>query len=158
MKSKKLTIILIILFIITGILMFVVFDNKKINHPVLKNDSFVNTNNSPKITLESKTDEQLAVTVTITPVDVSSQSKEWRFEIVMNNHEIELDQDLIKNTVLVDNQGKVYTPLRWEGAEAGGHHREGVLVFEAINPNPKSIELKISGIKETVRSFIWQLN
>lgn len=157
MNPKKLTIILIILFIITGILMFTVFDNKKINHPVLKNDSTTNTNNSTKIALESKTDEQLSVIVIVTPKDVSPQSKEWRFDIVMNNHEIELDQDLVKNTVLIDNQGKEYKPLRWEGAEAGGHHREGTLIFEPITSNPKSIELKISGIKETIRNFNWQL-
>ncbi|MFA5773545.1 MAG: hypothetical protein WC908_02630 [Candidatus Paceibacterota bacterium] len=111
-----------------------------------------------KQNLESKTDEQLAVTVTVTPVDISPVLPEWKFNIVMNNHEIELNQDLVKNTILVDNEGKEYKPLRWEGAEPDGHHREGVLIFKAITPNPKSIELKISGIKEVVRSFIWQLN
>lgn len=155
MNSKKLTIILIILFVITGVLMFVIFDNKKINHPVLKNESSVNTNNSKEATLESRTDDQLAVTVIVTPKDVSPQSKEWIFGVVMNNHAIELDQDLVKNTILIDDQGKVYKPLRWEGGEPGGHHREGTLFFKSITSNPKSFELKISGVGNVVRSFVW---
>lgn len=155
MNSKKLTIFLIILFVITGIFMFIIFDNKKINHPVLINNSSINTNSSRETSLESRTDNQLAVTVTVTPKDVSLQSKEWSFDIIMDNHVIELNQDLVKNTVLIDNQGKVYKPLRWEGAGAGGHHREGTLFFESIIPNPKSFKLKISGVGDVVRSFVW---
>lgn len=155
MNSKKLTIFLIILFVITGVLMFIIFDNKQINHPVLKNESSVNTNNPKETTPESRTDDQLAVTVTVTPKDISPQSKEWSFDVTMNNHAIELNQDLVKNTILVDSQGKVYKPLRWEGAAAGGHHREGTLFFESIVSNPKSFELKISGVGDVVRSFVW---
>lgn len=104
---------------------------------------------------ESKTDEQSAVTIIVTPIDISPQSKEWKFDIVMDTHSVELNQDLIKTAVLVDGRGKEYKPLNWEGA-VGGHHREGVLIFNQIIPAPKSIELKISGIGNVVRSFAWQ--
>jgi len=110
-----------------------------------------------KQNLEPKTDDQALITVTVTPVDVSAQSKEWKFNIVMDTHSVELDQDMTKTAVLVDGQGKEYKPMRWEGMPAGGHHREGSLVFEQIKSDQKSIELKISGIGDVARNFYWQL-
>jgi len=101
-----------------------------------------------------KIDEQSSVTVIVTPIDILSQSKEWKFDVGMNTHSVELDQDMTKITVLVDDQGKEYKPTAWEGP-VGGHHREGVLKFNQITPIPKSIELKISGIGDVVRSFTW---
>jgi hypothetical protein len=108
-----------------------------------------------KQTWETKTEEQASVTVVVAPLDLSPNSKEWKFDVGMNTHSVELDQDMTKIAVLVDDRGKEYKPLRWEGAEAGGHHREGVLIFNQITPNPKSVELKISGIGDVVRIFKW---
>ena len=105
---------------------------------------------------ESKTDNQLAVTITVTPIDISSQLKKWEFEIVMDTHSVELNQDLTKMAVLVDDQGKEDKPLSWEGT-IGGHHREGLLIFNQIIPTPKSVQLKVSGIGDVIRSFDWQL-
>ena len=106
---------------------------------------------------ESKTDDQPPVTVTITPIDILPESKEWKFNIVMDTHLVELDQDMTKVAVFVDDQSKEYAPLNWEGP-VGGHHREGVLVCNAVEPMPKSVEIKIKdigGIPE--RSFKWNL-
>jgi hypothetical protein len=72
----------------------------------------------------------------------------------MNTHSVELDQDMTKIAILVDDQGKEYKPISWEGP-VGGHHREGMLIFNQITPNPKSVELKISSIGGVVRSFTW---
>ncbi|MEK7219169.1 MAG: hypothetical protein AAB687_00650 [Patescibacteria group bacterium] len=105
--------------------------------------------------MESKTDEQASVTVIVTPSDVSSQSKEWKFDVVMDTHSVELDQDMVKVAVLVDDNGKKYKPLRWEGGEAGGHHREGVLIFTPIIPYPQDIKLIIRDITNIQRSFSW---
>lgn len=110
-----------------------------------------------KQTWETKTEEQESVTVVVTPLDLSPNSKEWKFDVGMNTHSVELDQDMIKIAVLVDDKGKEYKPLRWEGAEAGGHHREGMLIFNQITPSPKSVELKISGIGGVVRIFKWDV-
>lgn len=104
---------------------------------------------------ESKIDEQALVIVTVTPFDMPQDSNEWKFDVVMDTHSVELDQNLIKSTVLVDDQGKEYKPLKWEGT-VGGHHREGVLIFNSIIPTPKSVELKISDIGGVIRSFMWQ--
>lgn len=112
------------------------------------------TSNSPK--WETKIDDQASVTVVVTPLDLSPQSTEWKFDIGMNTHLVELDQDMIKSVILVDDQGKEYKPLGWDGP-AGGHHREGILTFNPIMSTPKSIELKISDIGGVVRTFSWQL-
>ncbi len=105
---------------------------------------------------EKKTDDQGGVTVVVSPLDISSQSKEWKFDISMNTHSVELDQDLVKSTVLVDDEGNEYKPIRWDGP-VGGHHREGTLIFNPVAPIPKSIELKITGIADVMRTFTWQL-
>lgn len=107
--------------------------------------------------LETKTDEQNSVTVTITPANISPQAGEWQFNVLIDTHSVELDQDMVKISVLIDDQGKEYKPLRWEGAEPGGHHREGMLVFKQITPNPKSLGVKISGIGNVDRSFVWRI-
>lgn len=103
----------------------------------------------------TKTDDQASVTVVVTPVDIALTAKEWKFDVGMNTHTVLLDQDMTKVGVLVDDKGKEYQPLRWDGAPAGGHHREGVLVFNAITPTPKTITLKILGIGGVERSFSW---
>ncbi len=118
------------------------------------NQASQQTNTKQK--LESKIDDQASVTVTVTPVDISSQSKEWKFDVVMDTHSVELDQDLLKIIVLVDDQGKEYIPINWEGP-VGGHHREGIITFNQITSTSKSIELKVSGVGDVVRSFTWQL-
>ncbi|MEK7543214.1 MAG: hypothetical protein AAB503_02835 [Patescibacteria group bacterium] len=105
----------------------------------------------------TKTDSQANVNIVVTPLDLSPQSAEWKFDIGMNTHSVELDQDMTKSAVLIDDQGKEYRPLTWKGP-ASGHHREGVLLFRTITPAPKSVELKIMGIADTVRTFTWQLN
>ena len=64
----------------------------------------------------------------------------------------------MKVVTLVDDKGIAYLPTRWEGAGPGGHHREGTLVFNAVNPAPTSVHLQIKevgGIPE--RMFIWEL-
>lgn len=113
------------------------------------------TNNSQK--WETKTDNQANVTVIITPSNLSAEAREWKFDIMIDTHSVELDQDMTKVAMLVDDSDKEYKPLRWEGAPAGGHHREGLLVFNRVTPTPKFVELKISDIGGMVRSFVWQL-
>jgi hypothetical protein len=118
-----------------------------------KEESSTNT----KSKLDTKVDTQGAVTITITPLLLSSKDAEWKFDVGVNTHSIELDQDMTKVAVLVDSQGKEYRPLRWEGAGPGGHHREGLLVWKSIVPTPKSVMLKIENIEAPVRSFVWDI-
>ncbi len=106
---------------------------------------------------ETKTNNQSGVTIAVTPVDLSAQPGGWKFDIVMNTHSVALDQDLTKSAILIDDQGKEYKPISWDGP-VGGHHREGTLAFNPIALPSRSIELKITGIADAVRVFTWQLN
>jgi hypothetical protein len=153
MNNKTLTILTLVLAFLGGFLFFYR------GGPTKELTSVANQTNQQTTTKqiwETKTEEQASVTVVVTPIDILSQSKEWKFNIVMDTHSVELDQDMMIAVVLVDDQGKEYTPINWEGP-VGGHHREGVITFNRITTTSKSIELKISGIGDVVRSFIWQL-
>lgn len=105
---------------------------------------------------ETKTDDQASANVVVTPLDLSQQSLGWKFDVGMNTHSVELDQDMTKITVLVDDQGKEYTPTKWDGP-VGGHHREGTLSFTPITPYPQYLVMKIRGIGGVDRSFKWIL-
>lgn len=153
MNNKTLTILTLALAFLGGFLFFYRGGPTKELAPIANQTSEQSTT---KQTWETKTEEQESVTVVVTPLDLSPNSKEWKFDVGMNTHSVELDQDMTKIVVLVDDQSKEYKPISWDGP-VGGHHREGVLIFNQITPNPKSVELKISGIGDVVRSFTWQL-
>lgn len=152
---KKITIaILSSAALLGGFLIF--YQSRSIERKAPNNDQ-IKQQTSAEQNWESKTDVQALVAVTVTPIDISPQSKEWKFDIIMDTHSVELDQDMIKTSVLIDDRGKEYKPLNWKG-QTGGHHREGVLAFNQIIPAPKFIELKIFGAGDVVRSFSWQLH
>ena len=107
---------------------------------------------------ETRIDEKPPVTIQITPVELGPTANQWKFNITLTTHTGSLNQDLIKTVSLLDDWGNVYLPTVWEGPGPGGHHRAGVLTFEAINPTPSYIELKIKnvgGVPE--RLFKWNL-
>lgn len=97
------------------------------------------------------------VTVAVTPQDLSGNAKTWDFKIVLDTHSGDLSDDLLKIAVLLDGTGTRYAPVAWDGAAPGGHHREGVLRFKAVSPQPQAIELRIARPGEPgPRSFRWQ--
>ena len=108
--------------------------------------------------LSLQTNSQGNVTMQVKPINISKASKIWAFEIDLETHTVELNQDLVKNAVILDDQGKGYYPVAWEGDPSGGHHRKGILKFEAIFPIPKLVLLKINQIGDTQeRVFKWEL-
>lgn len=150
MDKKTITISLLAVAVIGGFL--VLYDPKTTSAPT-ENDSDISSGVAER--LETKTDVQASVTVAVTPMLFSPEESEWKFSVVMNTHSVELDHDMTQIAVLVDDQGKEYKPLNWEGS-TGSHHREGVLTFSRVTPAPQSIELRISHIGGVVRSFTWQ--
>ena len=107
---------------------------------------------------ETKTDEQPPVTVKATPTEFGKDARVWKFDIAFDTHSGSLDDDLAAATILTDDKGNAYQPISWEGPGPGGHHREGTLIFNAINPSPPYVELKIrnvGGVPE--RSFKWNI-
>ena len=109
---------------------------------------------SQSLALESQTNSEGAVTITVTPKNLSDGT--WDFEIALDTHSEELSVDLATAVVLVDDQGTEYPALGWEGDPPGGHHRAGVLSFAPITTQPRSVMLiirQLGGVQE--RSFVW---
>lgn len=95
------------------------------------------------------------VTVKATPRALAGGS--WEFDIVFDTHSQELKDDLMKSATLIAD-GKTLAPAAWQGDPPGGHHRKNVLKFDAIDPRPQAIELRIARPGEAKpRSFRWQL-
>ena len=85
-------------------------------------------------------------------------SSVYIFRITFTTHSGSLDDDPTSVASMVDEVGNVYLPTGWEGPGPGGHHREGMLVFNAIESTPKYIELRVNGIGGiSERLFRWNL-
>lgn len=123
MNKKVVTVSILVFVFIGGFLIF--YNPKTVSTPTQNNPDISDTSQR----WESKIDEQASVTVTVTPTMLSEESEEWKFDIVLSTHSVELDQDMTKVAALIDDSGKEYSSVRWESASAGGHHREGVLIF-----------------------------
>lgn len=103
---------------------------------------------------DSKTNSEGEVSITVTPVNQS----DWSFEITLSTHSVDLGEDLTQVSILVDENGSEYKPIEWEGDPPGGHHREGVLRFGEITPQPQSIILFIRQIGDIdKRKFEWTI-
>lgn len=105
---------------------------------------------------EGKINDEGGVEILVQPLDV--RSSEWTFGITLNTHTGNLDADLAGSATLTDDRGNIFTPIRWDGAPPGGHHRQGTLIFQAITPRPDSITLTVKNIGDVAeREFTWQL-
>ena len=108
--------------------------------------------------LETKINTDGEVTIKVAPKGLTSDSLSWDFEIILDTHSLDLNEDLTEVSVLIDTNGNEYAPVSWEGDPPGGHHREGVLKFKPITPLPQSITLKIRNVGSVnERSFSWQI-
>ena len=122
-----------------------------------KKNSSVNSP-SQSVIYESQTDSEEQVSVIVTPKNLAMNASVWEFEVVLDTHSAELDDDLAKNSALVDSSGNKYFPLGWEGDPPGGHHRKVILKFQPLTGRRESVELKIfdvGGVGE--RAFSWRL-
>lgn len=106
------------------------------------------------VSYETKKDEQASVTVEVKPLELSPSASQWTFEVVLDTHSVELDDDMAASAFLVDDKGKEYAALAWEGDPPGGHHRKGILKFQSFS-QIDVVQLKIRGIGGTERIFEW---
>lgn len=93
------------------------------------------------------------VTVKVTPGKLADSG--WEFSVVLDTHSEDLKDDLEKAAVLLVD-GQEILPVQWQGAAAGGHHREGVLRFPAPRTKAGVVELKLTRPGEAAtRVFRW---
>lgn len=105
---------------------------------------------------ESKINEDGGAVFEIKLIDFNF-SEPIKFEIAVDTHSGSLDFDLTKISFLEDNKGVKYSPLNWEGAGPGGHHRAGILSFPKLENKSKSVKLTIGDIPGQPRIFEWEL-
>ena len=151
---KNLNIILIfIALVIGGYLIYNYVEIKTNNLADLEKAGLKTGNNKIQV------NEEGLVSVSVAPLNILDvKSETWDFEITMNTHSVELNEDIVKVSSLIDDRGNKYFPITWEGSEPAGHHREGVLKFKPISPKPEFIKLiikEVGGVKE--RIFEWKL-
>lgn len=106
--------------------------------------------------LQPQTSNRSAVTLKVTPTNLKGDV--WEFEMVFDTHSQELKDELLKTAVLVTPDGRQLTPIDWKGDPSGGHHRKGVLRFNAVNPQPDKLELRVTRSGESEpRIFKWNI-
>jgi len=103
----------------------------------------------------AQSDSQAEVTVEVTPKKLGPGEEENIFEAKFTTHSIDLDFDFAQISVLTDDLGNNYQPLRWEGGR-GGHHLTGQIVFPKINSKAKKVTLTIR-IDGEEKVFTWNL-
>ncbi len=105
----------------------------------------------------SITNSENSVTLSVKPVQLTP-GQPAKFEVRMNTHSVNLVQDMVAVSTLVDDQGHNYKPVNWEGSGPGGHHRRGILEFPALEGIPKSIKLVIKDVSDVPqRIFEWKI-
>ena len=112
------------------------------------------SNKPPNVqsSIPSQTNSEGSVTITVTPKNLYQPT----FEIVLDTHTDNLNKDLTKNTILIDDQGNMQKPVGWEGDPLGGHHRKGILLFNSFQEKSKLVTLKIQNVGQVQeRSFTW---
>ena len=108
--------------------------------------------------LETRTSTSQGVTVKVTPKVLAADAPAWEFAVVLDTHSADLSDDLTKTAALIGPGGERIAALAWEGAAAGGHHREGVIRFQPITPAPATVELQIQRPGESKpRVFQWNV-
>lgn len=82
------------------------------------------------------------VTVAVTAGNLSPESGIWDFALAYDSRMLTINDSVLDTVVLVGD-GATIKPLAWEGDQAGGRHRVGVLKFVAMQPRPKQLELRV---------------
>jgi hypothetical protein len=104
-----------------------------------------------------RSDQQGAVTVEVTPLNLGDPSGDLEFEVALNTHSIDLGMDLAALATLTTDTGLAVQATLWD-APRGGHHVSGKLVFPAMNLEGASkITLTIVDLDAPSRVFEWQL-
>jgi hypothetical protein len=107
--------------------------------------------------LAAQSSEANGVTVKVTPPPVLAATPEWTFVVALDTHSQDLGDDLVNTAVLLVD-GVELKPLRWAGPAAGGHHREGMLVFANPGSRPAKLELRLQRAGEaSPRVLQWNL-
>ena len=123
----------------------------------------VSTNSAfPSNDSAMRIDEQGAIIVEITPLNLDSPTDTFEFEVVMTTHSIDLSMDLATLSTLTTDTGISVDATLWD-APLGGHHVEGKLIFPTTKDGKPILEgatkliLTIVDVDAPSRIFEWEL-
>ncbi len=109
-----------------------------------------------------RTDQQGAIIVEITPLNLDAPTDTLEFDVVMDTHSIDLSIDLATLSTLTTDTGVSVNATLWD-APLGGHHVEGKLIFPATKDGKFILEgatkltLIILNLDAPTRIFEWEL-
>ncbi len=111
----------------------------------------------------TRSDNQGAVVVEITPVDLKTSADTLAFDISLNTHSVDLSMNLAAEATLSTDTGRSVNGVSWD-APAGGHHVAGTLTFPSsvdgtrLLAGASKVTLTIKGLDAPERVFTWDLN
>ncbi len=127
--------------------------------PALLPTLFLNTAKSDDM---ARIDEQGAVIVQASPLNLGTPADTLEFDIAMNTHSVDLSMDLAELSTLTTNTGLTVQASKWN-ATPGGHHVEGKLMFPSMQDGKSILEgvskltLTIINVDAASRIFEWEL-
>lgn len=107
-------------------------------------------------------DNQGAVEVTVTQINLNGSEETLDFFVAMDTHSVNLDMDLSKSAFLTTDTGLTVSSVGWEGP-TGGHHISGTLKFlptlgeQEVLEGTETVTLTIRNLDVPERSFTWTL-
>lgn len=111
----------------------------------------------------ARVDNQGAVEVSVTPINLDNPEETLIFEVTLNTHSVDLSMDLAMLATLSTDTGKSVQAATWD-APRGGHHVEGKLSFPAsVDGQPllegaKTLTLIIKDLDAPERVLTWELS
>ena len=109
-----------------------------------------------------RADQQGAVTVTITPVNLQNAGETLDFDVSLQTHSVDLNMDFASLSTLKTDTGVSINATNWNGPK-GGHHVKGTLSFPANQDGKPVLEgvntltLTIKNVDAPERIFTWDL-
>ncbi len=110
------------------------------------------------VSYDTQSNSEQAVTVEVTPLNLTDGGTSLDFGVAFNTHSVALDFDPAAISVLRDDQGREYPAIGWDGDGPGGHHRSGTLRFKVPDYATTSVEVILKGVAGVPeRVFHWSL-
>ena len=125
-------------------------------------DSVSTESASPSNDSATRADQQGAIIVEITPLNLDSSTDTFEFDVVLTTHSIDLSMDLATLSTLATDTGLSVESTLWD-APLGGHHVAGKLIFPATKDGKSILEgaskltLTITNVDAPSRVFEWEL-
>ena len=94
---------------------------------------------SPSNNSAKRIDQQGAIIIEITPLNLDSAADTFEFDIVMTTHSIDLSMDLATLSTITTDTGVSVDAALWD-APLGGHHVEGKLIFPSAKDGKSILE------------------